>query len=143
MTVRLVQLGVVLIAGALAASIVGRPTATAATPTPIVTTIPIELYDAESVIRAIVPSIISYDTAHSGFTGMTIARLRAAYGTAVPTAGVWVSTHDPGLPAGVSEFAPTRTEYCVIARVGVWYAWKRGEAAIIQSGKRPAPVCRW
>lgn len=150
MIVRFLQLGVVLLAGVLTASIGGRPYATAAPgtttvigATTVLPSIPKQLDAAEWAIRAIVPSIERYRAAHSGYTGMTVARLRAAYGGTIPTVGVWVSPRDPHLPAGVTDFEPTQTEYCVIARVGAWYAWKHGAAAVIQSSKRSALVCRW
>jgi type II secretion system protein G len=124
---------------------------------------------AQANIRAVLPDVESYNadnvpsgtsdpnapgapgvvsggsTTDSGYTGMTVAILKAAYDQAFPT-GVWVN------PASVDAAAamPTTvtnavtagaTTYCIVSQNGNWYAWKLGPGGILKTTSTVGTVC--
>jgi prepilin-type N-terminal cleavage/methylation domain-containing protein len=124
---------------------------------------------AAANIRAVLPDIESYnadnvpggandpnkggapgvvgagDATDAGYTGMTLAILKAAYDQAFP-ASVWVNTaaNDagaPALPASVVAQAATATNYCIFSQNGNWFAWKLGPGGLIKTDTDPAKVC--
>ncbi|MGZ8715623.1 MAG: prepilin-type N-terminal cleavage/methylation domain-containing protein, partial [Gaiellaceae bacterium] len=101
---------------------------------------------AQANIRAVLPDVESYnadnqpagladpnklgapgvvagneDATDSGYTGMTVAIIKAAYDQAFPT-GVWVNTlaadaaAGATLPVGVVPVAATATNYCIVSQ---------------------------
>jgi hypothetical protein len=142
---KIVLLSVALVMGATAAGwVAGSPEAGTASPTTVrVETLPITLFDAEQEVREIVPSIIRYETDHRSYAGMTIALLRARYDRTIPSGNAWVSPADAGFPANVYRVAPTKQEYCLVVRLGRWYAWKHDRAGIIEHSTQPARVCNF
>ena len=111
--------------------------------TVFVETGPTAQLEAERVVRETVPSIMSYEAARSTYAGMTIALLRARYDRTIPSGEVWVNPAEAGYPRGVHGVVPTRQAYCLIARVGRWYAWKHDAAGIIEHSTRAARVCNF
>ena len=124
---------------------------------------------AQANIRAVLPDVESYnadnvpsgtsdpnapgatgvvgagDATDSGYTGMTIAILRAAYDQAFPT-GVWVNTAAAdvagALPAAVTNsVTATATNYCIVSQNGNWYAWKKGPGGILKTSSVATQVC--
>ena len=90
----------------------------------------------------VVPAAAS--STDSGYTGMTVAILKAAYDQAFPT-GVWVNTTDvsPAEPSGitVTNATATATNYCIVSQNGSWYAWKLGPGGLIKVDNVLANVC--
>ena len=122
---------------------------------------------AQANIRAVLPDVESYNadnvpsgtsdpdatgapgvvaaaasSTDNGYSGMTVAILKAAYDQAFP-ASVWVNTTDtgPGLPTGVTGVTATATNYCIVSQNGNWYAWKKGPGGILTTSSDPAAVC--
>jgi type II secretion system protein G len=124
---------------------------------------------AQANIRAVLPDVESYNadnvpagtsdpngtgapglvnpasTTDSGYTGMTVAILRAAYDQAFPS-GVWVNTTAVdaagGLPAAVTTaVTASATNYCIISQNGNWWAWKKGPGGILRTSSVVADVC--
>jgi prepilin-type N-terminal cleavage/methylation domain-containing protein len=124
---------------------------------------------AQANIRAVLPDVESYnadnqpagladpnkpgapgvlgagDATDSGYTGMTIAIIKAAYDQAFPT-GVWlntaaIDTGAPALPASVVAVAATATNYCIVSQNGNWMAWKKGPGGVLTVSSDPALVC--
>ena len=100
---------------------------------------------AQSDVRALVPSVESFNSDNtgtagdvdanastSGYQGMTMALLKSQYDQSIDT----TSTS----PYGISNIAAT--DYCVTATIGGWSAWKRGPAGQIKVDKAgAAAVC--
>jgi prepilin-type N-terminal cleavage/methylation domain-containing protein len=120
---------------------------------------------AQANIRAVLPDVESYNADNvpagtadpnmvgapgvlvgsesavdNGYTGMTVAIIKAAYDQAFP-AGVWVNTTDLLKPAGVTFVAATATNYCIVSQNGNWYAWKLGPGGILKVTSTAATVC--
>jgi prepilin-type N-terminal cleavage/methylation domain-containing protein len=122
---------------------------------------------AQANVRAVLPDVEAYNTDNvpsgtndpdttgapgviaaaanstdSGYSGMTVAILKAAYDQAFPS-GVWVNTTDTGpvLPTGVTGVTATATNYCIVSQQGNWYAWKLGADGILKASSDPAAVC--
>ena len=122
---------------------------------------------AQANIRAVLPDVESYNadnvpsgtsdpdaagapgvvaaaasSTDNGYSGMTVAILKAAYDQAFP-AGVWVNTTDtaPGLPTGVTGVTATATTYCIVSQNGNWYAWKLGPGGILKTSSDPTVAC--
>ena len=120
---------------------------------------------AQANIRAVLPDVESYNadnvpsgtsdpdatgapgviaaaasSTDNGYSGMTVAILRAAYDQAFPI-GVWVNTTDTGLPTGVTGVTATATNYCIVSQNGNWYAWKLGPGGILKTSSDPAAAC--
>jgi type II secretion system protein G len=123
---------------------------------------------AQANIRAVLPDVESYNadnvpagpadpngtlangnlvanTTDNGYSGMTIAIIKAIYDQAFPT-GVWVNTATvdttaPALPAGVTAVTATATNYCIISQNGNWMAWKKGPGGILSVTNVAATVC--
>lgn len=112
---------------------------------------------AALTVRRLIPSIESYNadnvpgsandpdpqvsTSDSGYAGMTIDELRSHYDQAIPD-DAWVSPTDPGFPVEVAGVVPTAQDYCAVARVGGWYAWKLEPAGSIWYTQNSAAVCQ-
>ncbi|HEY7208249.1 MAG TPA: prepilin-type N-terminal cleavage/methylation domain-containing protein [Gaiellaceae bacterium] len=100
---------------------------------------------AQSDIRALVPSVESFNSDNggtagdvdasastSGYQGMTIAWLKSTYDQAIDTSG---TSPYAVPPAG---FTNTATDYCITATVGGWTAFKHGPAGAISVEKASA-----
>jgi type IV pilus assembly protein PilA len=121
---------------------------------------------AQANIRAVLPDVESYNADNvpagtadpdmagangnlgqhtdNGYSGMTVAIIKAAYDQAFPT-GVWVNsatvdTTAPALPSGVTAVTATATNYCIISQNGNWLAWKKGPGGILSVTADPALV---
>jgi type IV pilus assembly protein PilA len=121
---------------------------------------------AQANIRAVLPDIESYNADNvpagtadpdatgapgvvgtgsatdNGYTGMTVAIIKAAYDQAFPT-GVWVNTTDvsPALPTGVTGVTAGATTYCVVSQNGNWFAWKNGPGGTLKTANVASQVC--
>jgi len=125
---------------------------------------------AQANIRAVLPDVESYnadnqpagladpnkpgapgvvgagDASDSGYTGMTVAIIKAAYDQAFPT-GVWINTlaadaaAGATLPTGVVPVAATATNYCIISQNGNWMAWKLGPGGTLKVSTTATDVC--
>jgi type IV pilus assembly protein PilA len=120
---------------------------------------------AQANIRAVLPDVESYNADNvpagtadpnmvgapgvvvgsesavdNGYTGMTVAIIKAAYDQAFP-AGVWVNTTDAGVPTGVTGVTASATNYCIVSQNGNWYAWKKGPGGILKVSSTAADVC--
>jgi type IV pilus assembly protein PilA len=126
---------------------------------------------AQANIRAVLPDVESYNADNvpagtadpnmvgapgvvagkesaidNGYSGMTVAIIKAAYDQAFPS-GVWVNTAAvdttaPALPAGVTAVAGSATNYCIVSQNGNWLAWKLGPGGILKVSSDPALVCQ-
>ena len=132
---------------------------------------------AQANIRAVLPDIESYNADNvpagtadpdatgapgvvgtgsaidNGYTGMTVAIIKAAYDQAFPT-GVWLNTAAVDaigsgtsaapvpLPSGVTNgVVAGATTYCVVSQNGNWWAWKKGPGGILRVSSVAADVC--
>jgi prepilin-type N-terminal cleavage/methylation domain-containing protein len=124
---------------------------------------------AQANIRAVLPDVESYNadnvpsgtadpdaagapgvvgggnSTDNGYTGMTVAILKAAYDQAFPT-GVWVNSAAAdvagALPAVVTHgVTATATNYCIVSQNGNWYAWKHGPGGILTTSTDATQVC--
>jgi type IV pilus assembly protein PilA len=123
---------------------------------------------AQANVRAVVPDVESYNADNtpgadsqtdpdfttsntdSGYQGMTASLLKAKYDQAFPTQ-VWViGSSDvsstpvaPPTGAGITALGttPARTDYCVVAQNGPWYAWKHGPGGQILASQTLDNVC--
>jgi prepilin-type N-terminal cleavage/methylation domain-containing protein len=124
---------------------------------------------AQANIRAVLPDVESYnadnvpagtsdpnmtgapglvntaDATDSGYTGMTVAILRAAYDQAFP-AGVWVNTAAVdaagALPAAITTgITASATNYCIVSQNGNWWAWKKGPGGVLKTSSVASAVC--
>ena len=122
---------------------------------------------AQANIRAVLPDVESYNADNvpagtadpnmtgapgvvaaaasntdNGYTGMTVAIIKAAYDQAFPS-GVWVNTTDvsPALPTGVTGVTATATNYCIVSQNGNWFAWKKGPGGILKVSNLASDVC--
>ena len=110
---------------------------------------------AAANVRSLIPSVESYNadndprstndpdasTTDTGYTGMTIALLRATYDQAIPSTD-YVNNSGVAESAGVTAAAPLdATHYCVYSRVGNWLAWKLNPTGPIEQTTDPAQVC--
>jgi type II secretion system protein G len=92
------------------------------------------------------PGIINTpDNTDSGYSGMTVAILRAAYDQAFP-AGVWVNTAAVdaagALPSAITTaITATATNYCIISQNGNWWAWKKGPGGVLKTSSDSTQVC--
>ena len=121
---------------------------------------------AQANVRAVLPDVESYNADNvpagtadpdmtgapgvvgtgsaidNGYTGMTVAIIRAAYDQAFPSS-VWVAPTDTAFPAGVTGVTPAApATYCVVAQSGNWYAWKLGPGGAIQTTSTAANACK-
>jgi prepilin-type N-terminal cleavage/methylation domain-containing protein len=123
---------------------------------------------AQANIRAVLPDVESYNADNvpagtadpnmvgapgvvagaesntdNGYTGMTVAIIKAAYDQAFPS-GVWVNTTDvsPALPTGVTGVTASATNYCIVSQNGNWFAWKRGPGGILKVSNLASAVCQ-
>jgi len=120
---------------------------------------------AAANVRSIIPSVESYnadnvpsgtndpdapsapgvtgagDATDAGYSGMTIAILKAAYDAAIP-ASDFVNNSGVSEASGVTATATLdTTNYCVYSQVGNWFAWKLNPDGIIQQNTDPTAVC--
>jgi type II secretion system protein G len=132
---------------------------------------------AQANIRAVLPDVESYNadnvpagttdpdapgapglvgsgsTSDNGYTGMTVAIIKAAYDQAFP-AGVWVNTAAVDAAGSGSGAAPVPmpavitnsvtagpTTYCIVSQNGNWWAWKKGPGGILTVSADPTQVC--
>jgi type II secretion system protein G len=90
--------------------------------------------------------VITANPTDNGYSGMTVAIIKAAYDQAFPT-GVWINstTADAAagatMPASVVAVTATATNYCIISQNGNWLAWKKGPGGILSVSSDPALVC--
>ena len=104
----------------------------------------IESYSADNVPGADSTIDPDYATsnADSGYSGMTVAELKAKYDQSLDTTNesVWVNSADTNsvVPAAKN---PSGTSYCAVAAVGNWYAWKEGPADSIHTSSSSSDVC--
>jgi type IV pilus assembly protein PilA len=105
----------------------------------------IESYSADNVPGGQQDPDAATSTSDSGYEGMTVAEMQAAYDqsldTGASTENVWVNSLDNNVPAGVTIPDPTSTSYCAVAAVGNWFAWKAGPADSIHTSTDSAAVC--
>jgi type IV pilus assembly protein PilA len=84
------------------------------------------------------------DITDSGYTGMTVAILKAAYDQAFP-AGVWVNTAAvdaaAALPSTVTGVTASATNYCIVSQNGNWWAWKKGPGGVLKTSSTASAVC--
>ena len=120
---------------------------------------------AQANIRAVLPDVESYNADNvpagtadpnmvgapgvlvgsesaidNGYTGMTVAIIKAAYDQAFP-AGVWVNSTDLAKPAGVAYVTATATNYCIVSQNGSWYGYKLGPGGLIKVTNVLANIC--
>jgi type IV pilus assembly protein PilA len=124
---------------------------------------------AQANIRAVLPDVESYnadnvpagtsdpnmagapglvntaDNADSGYSGMTVAILKAAYDQAFPT-GVWVNPASvdaaAGMPTTVTNAVTAgATTYCIVSQNGNWWAWKKGPGGVLKTSSDVTAVC--
>jgi type II secretion system protein G len=124
---------------------------------------------AQANIRAVLPDVESYNadnvpagtsdpngtgapglvnTANvtdSGYSGMTVAILKAAYDQAFP-AGVWVNPASvdaaAAMPTTVTNaVTASATDYCIVSQNGNWWAWKKGPGGILKTSSVVTDVC--
>ena len=120
---------------------------------------------AQANIRAVLPDVESYNADNvpagtadpnmvgapgvlvgsesavdNGYSGMTVAIIKAAYDQAFP-AGVWVNSTDLAKPAGVTYVTATATNYCIVSQNGSWYGYKVGPGGQIKVTNVLANIC--
>ncbi len=77
----------------------------------------------------------------SGYSGMTVSILTAAYDQAFPKT-VYVDKLETGYPALVTTgTTPSTSSYCIVSQSGNWYAWKLGPGGVIKTSSAVADVC--
>ena len=97
---------------------------------------------AQSDVRALVPSVESFNSDNSGsagdvdssattsgYQGMTLALLKSVYDQSIDT-----STTSP-YAVNPTGFTGTTTDYCITATIGGWTAFKHGPAGSIGVNK--------
>jgi type IV pilus assembly protein PilA len=93
------------------------------------------------------PDLATHST--SGYEGMTAALLKRQYDQAFPS-GLWiigssdVSATPVAAPTGTgitAHGALSKTNYCVVAQNGSWYAWKWGPGGQIKVSNAVDDVC--
>ena len=100
---------------------------------------------AQSDVRALVPSIESFNSDNtgtagdvdasastSGYQGMTLALLKSVYDQSIDT------TSNTPFAVNPSGFTASATDYCATATVGGWTAYKHGPAGSIGVTKATA-----
>jgi prepilin-type N-terminal cleavage/methylation domain-containing protein len=114
---------------------------------------------AAANVRAIIPDIESYNadnvpngpndpdssTADSGYTLMNLSELKTSYDQSLNAStgeNVWVNGSDSGFPSGVTAVTPSATNYCALAQMGNWYAWKLGPSGQIQETTDATAACK-
>jgi type II secretion system protein G len=113
----------------------------------------VESYNADNVPAGTVdpdaagkPGVVGAgDNTDNGYTGMTIAIIKAAYDQAFPTS-VWVNsaTADAAgaLPATIThQVTASATNYCIVSQNGNWWAWKKGPGGVLTVNSDPTQVC--
>jgi type II secretion system protein G len=124
---------------------------------------------AQANIRAVLPDVESYNADNvpagtadpdmtgapgqvgtgsatdNGYTGMTIAIIKAAYDQAFPT-GVWVNPTSAdaagAMPATITNAVVAGpTTYCIVSQNGNWWAWKKGPGGVLTVSSIAANVC--
>jgi prepilin-type N-terminal cleavage/methylation domain-containing protein len=124
---------------------------------------------AQANIRAVLPDVESYNADNvpagtadpdatgapgqvgtgsatdNGYTGMTVAIIKAAYDQAFPT-GVWVNPASAdaagGMPATITNAVVAGpTTYCIVSQNGNWWAWKKGPGGVLTVSNLAANVC--
>jgi len=124
---------------------------------------------AQANIRAVLPDVESYNadnvpagtadpdatgapgqvgagsSVDSGYTGMTVAIIKAAYDQAFP-AGVWVNPASVdvagAMPATITNSVVAGpTTYCIVSQNGNWWAWKKGPGGILRVSSVATDVC--
>jgi prepilin-type N-terminal cleavage/methylation domain-containing protein len=132
---------------------------------------------AQANIRAVLPDVESYDADNvpagttdpdapgapglvgsgsatdNGYTGMTVAIIKAAYDQAFP-GGLWVNTAaaDPigggtsaspvPMPSAITNAVTAgATTFCIVSQNGNWWAWKKGPGGILQVSNVASQVC--
>jgi type II secretion system protein G len=124
---------------------------------------------AQANIRAVLPDVESYNADNvpagtadpdatgapgqigtgsavdSGYTGMTVAIIKAAYDQAFP-ASVWVNPVSVDSAGGMPNVITNSvvagpTTYCIVSQNGNWWAWKKGPGGILQVSSDPTQVC--
>jgi type IV pilus assembly protein PilA len=116
---------------------------------------------AAANVRAVIPDIESYNadnvpngpndpdaavsTTDSGYAGMSMAELKTSYDQSLNAAtgeNVWVAPTDAGFPSGATSVTPSATNYCALAQVGNWYAWKLGPSGTIKQDTTVGNTCK-
>ena len=124
---------------------------------------------AQANIRAVLPDVESYNADNvpagtadpdmtgapgqvgtgsatdNGYTGMTVAIIKAAYDQAFPT-GVWVNPTSAdaagAMPAVITNAVVAGpTTYCIVSQNGNWWAWKKGPGGVLTVSSIAANVC--
>jgi prepilin-type N-terminal cleavage/methylation domain-containing protein len=124
---------------------------------------------AQANIRAVLPDVESYNADNvpagtadpdatgapgqvgtgsatdNGYTGMTVAIIKAAYDQAFPT-GVWVNPTSAdaagAMPATITNAVVAGpTTYCIVSQNGNWWAWKKGPGGVLTVSSIAANVC--
>jgi len=116
---------------------------------------------AAANVRAVIPDIESYNadnvpngpndpdaatsTTDSGYAGLTMTELHNSYDQSLQNAtgeNVWVAPTDSGFPTGATSVTPSATNYCALAQVGNWYAWKLGPSGTIKEDTTIGNTCK-
>jgi len=100
---------------------------------------------AQSDVRALVPSVESYNSDNngtagdvdasastSGYQGMTLTLLKSVYDQSIDDSSSSPYAVNP------SGFTASATDYCVTATVGGWVGYKHGPAGVIGVAKQSA-----
>ena len=100
---------------------------------------------AQSDVRALVPSVESYNSDNngtagdvdasastSGYQGMTLTLLKSVYDQSID------DTSSSPYAVNPSGFTATATDYCITATVGGWVGYKHGPAGVIGVAKQSA-----
>ena len=132
---------------------------------------------AQANIRAVLPDVESYNADNvpagpsdpdmpgapglagsgsavdNGYTGMTVAIIKAAYDQAFPP-GVWVNSASAdavgsgttALPIPLPSVITTgvtggATTYCIVSQNGNWWAWKKGPGGSLKTSNDASQVC--
>jgi prepilin-type N-terminal cleavage/methylation domain-containing protein len=124
---------------------------------------------AQANIRAVLPDVESYNADNvpagtadpdatgapgqvgtgsatdNGYTGMTVAIIKAAYDQAFPT-GVWVNPTSAdaagAMPATITNAVVAGpTTYCIVSQNGNWWAWKKGPGGVLTVSADATQVC--
>jgi prepilin-type N-terminal cleavage/methylation domain-containing protein len=111
---------------------------------------------AAANVRSLIPDVESYNadnqpngpndpdssSTDSGYSGMTIAELKASYDQAIPTSDFVNNNGSVSEASGVTAAATLdATHYCVYSEVGNWFAWKLNPDGNIYESTDPTHVC--
>jgi type IV pilus assembly protein PilA len=96
---------------------------------------------AAANVRSLIPSIEAFNADNAtGYTGMTLATLKATYDSAIDVTKVGVKTGD-AVAAGTAMADPGAATYCAVSLVGGWYGYKLNPDGQIKTTQTVANVC--